>query len=281
MSRFDRWAADNTGAWRDMDGYYGAQCWDLFSAYCVDLMGAQVWQTNTAPSGTWAGLAGSLFAQYPVTPWQGQNFDRISASQPGLKGDVVIWNGDAYHPVTHVAILLADVQPGASLYVLAQNAGMTMNARRMWETPTTYGYLRPKDRSFITTEGEEVVTQQDINAIANAVWNFKQNGVLMRDRVQGTDQAANGINNKVGEKVWSYLIQGVQARDRLYGLDKIQVPGLSRQVAQLTAQVAAQQAAIDAMAKSLGADPTSIAKTVEQAVKAKLESLQITVTDKD
>ena len=28
--------------------------------------------------------------------------------------------------------------------------GVTQNARRMWETPATYGYLRPKDRDYIT-----------------------------------------------------------------------------------------------------------------------------------
>lgn len=37
-------------------------------------------------------------------------------------------------------------------------------------------------------EGDEMV---DVNEIANAVWNFDQNGTLMRDRVQGTDEAAN------------------------------------------------------------------------------------------
>lgn len=150
MSRFDQWVASNTGAWRDMDGAYGAQCWDLFAAYCMDLMGAQVWQCTTGRSGRYAGYAGSLYDCYPATGWQGRHFERVPASRPGLKGDVIIWDGDAHHPVSHVAILLKDTQPGENPYVLAQNAGPTQNARRMWEHPTTYGYLRPRDRSFIT-----------------------------------------------------------------------------------------------------------------------------------
>ncbi len=150
MSRFDQWAARNTGAWRDVDGAYGAQCWDLFAAYCMDLMGARADDCRTAGSGPHAGYAGSLYAGFPTTTWIARHFDRIPASQPGLKGDVIIWAADAYHPVTHVAILLDDVQPGQSPLVLAQNAGVTQNARRMWETPATYGYLRPKDRDYIT-----------------------------------------------------------------------------------------------------------------------------------
>lgn len=102
--------------------------------------------------------------------------------------------------------------------------------------------------------------------IAEAVWNFEQNGVKCRDRLQGVDQQCQAMP----EKVWSFSIKNVQARDRLYGLDALQMP-------QLAATVAAQQAAIDTLAKSVGADPPTIANAVEQAVKNKLESLIITV----
>lgn len=175
MSRFDQWAASNTGAWRDLDGAYGAQCWDLFAAYCVDLMGASVSDCHTARSGKWAGWAGSLYTGFPTTDWIGRHFTRIPASQPGLKGDVILWGGDANHPCTHVAILLADVRPGASPYVLAQNAGATMNARRMWETPASLGYLRPKDRSFIT--GTTNKENNDMNGLACIVQLNDENGL--------------------------------------------------------------------------------------------------------
>ena len=69
--------------------------------------------------------------------------------------------------------------------------------------------------------------------IAEAVWNFDQNGVKCRDRLQGIDGAANAAAEKlskthtpakIAEAVWTFIINDVQARDRLYGLDKIQVP---------------------------------------------------------
>ncbi|NMM98167.1 N-acetylmuramoyl-L-alanine amidase [Bifidobacterium olomucense] len=135
---------------------------------------------------------------------------------------------------------------------------------------------------LLGNEGDDdMVTAQDINKIAEAVWNFNQNGTKCRDRLQGIDKAANDIVKTVGERVWSFPIQSVQARDRLYGLDKLQVPALSKQVAQLTATVTAQQTAIDTLAKSLGANPADISEAVEKAVKAKLDSLQITVTTDD
>ena len=42
-----------------------------------------------------------------------------------------------------------------------------------------------------TITGGDIVTEQDYQAIAEHVWNFEQNGVLCRDRLQGTDEAAN------------------------------------------------------------------------------------------
>lgn len=127
----------------------------------------------------------------------------------------------------------------------------------------------------------DMVTTQDIQAIAEAVWNFQQNGTRVRDRLQGIDKAANDIVKTVGDRVWSFKIKDVQARDRLYGLDGIQTPTLAKQVARLTATVAAQQAAIDKLAESLGADPDRIAQSIQDAVKAKLDKLDITITTGD
>lgn len=55
---------------------------------------------------------------------------------------------------------------------------------------------------------------------------------------------------------------------------------IDKRVREMSATVAAQAAAIEALSKAVGANPTDIAKTVETAVKAKLDNLQITVTDK-
>lgn len=123
------------------------------------------------------------------------------------------------------------------------------------------------DRANELLEGEDMPTAKEI---AEEVWNFEQNGIKCRDRLQGIDHAANDLNNNIGPKVWSFLINKTQARDRLQGIDSIQLP-------QLRTQVAALSAAVKTLAESQGADPDKIAKAVEDAVKAKLETLKITV----
>lgn len=53
-----------------------------------------------------------------------------------------------------------------------------------------------------------MVSSRDIQNIAAAVWNFPQNGVKTRDRLQGIDNAANGANNKTQQ-----LVNGLLRRD--------------------------------------------------------------------
>ena len=51
--------------------------------------------------------------------------------------------------------------------------------------------------------------------------------------------------------------------------------------AKTTAYEKAQTAALEAMAKSIGADPNTIADTVRKAVESKLATLDIQITTKD
>lgn len=133
--------------------------------------------------------------------------------------------------------------------------------------PNGLPYQKIIDRANELLEGEDMPTAKEI---AEEVWNFEQNGTKCRDRLQGIDQAVNDLNNNIGHKVWSFLINKTQARDRLQGIDSIQLP-------QLQTQVVALSAAVKTLAESQGVDPDKIAKAVENAVKAKLEALKITV----
>ena len=128
------------------------------------------------------------------------------------------------------------------------------------------------DVSYVIEKANQILGGDDMPSaqeIAEAVWDFDQNGIKCRDRLQGIDGAANGA----ADRTWQIEIQGVQARDRLYGIDSIQLP-------QLTAQVSALSAAVTALSESMGANPDTIAQTVQDTVKAKLDSLKITITDK-
>lgn len=52
-------------------------------------------------------------------------------------------------------------------------------------------------------------------------------------------------------------------------------------IADLKTQLTAQTAAIEALSKALGANPADISKIVADAVRAKLDSLEISVTATD
>lgn len=145
MKTFDQFVSDAVGKADDRDGAFGAQCWDLFAAYCLDVLGCpDVSLCSTAGYGEMAGLAGSLYANYPVSSWQNEVFSRLPSGVPVKRGDVLVWGFDSEHPLTHVAIAVEDAVVGAMPLVLAQNVDYTQAARIMYDTSPSLGILRPK-----------------------------------------------------------------------------------------------------------------------------------------
>ena len=55
---------------------------------------------------------------------------------------------------------------------------------------------------------------------------------------------------------------------------------IDKRIREISATIAAQAAAIEALSKAIGTNPDDIAQVVQNAVKTKLDSLQITVTTK-
>ena len=142
------------------------------------------------------------------------------------------------------------------------------------------------DVNYVINKANQLLQGED-DMSAEDVWNFNQNGVKMRDRMQGTDTAANTIktelfrlsqwDNKTHASPLGNLIieqpiqKGAKLGDRIAGIDN--------KTSQLITQVAALTAAVKALSESMGANPNTIAQTIQNAVKAKLDSLHITVTD--
>lgn len=105
--------------------------------------------------------------------------------------------GDLYlNERAHVAMCQGDGM--LSEFLLNENGGITGGqmgdqtggesvVRPYWDFPWDGCLHLCKD-----VEIGDIVTEDDINRIAERVWNFQQNGVKVRDRLQGTDQAANG-----------------------------------------------------------------------------------------
>lgn len=120
---------------------------------------------------------------------------------------------------------------------------------------------------------------------AEDVWNFDQNGVKMRDRMQGTDTAANATKTELfrlsqwDNKTHASPLGNLVIEQPVQGGAKLgdRVADIDNKTSQLITQVAALTAAVKALSESMGANPDTIAQTVQNAVKAKLDSLHITV----
>lgn len=137
----------------------------------------------------------------------------------------------------------------------------------------------------IINRANELLRGDDMSA--EDVWNFKQNGVLMRDRVQGTDAAANATKTELfrlsqwDKKTHASALGNLVVEQPVQGGAKLgdRVASIDSKTSQLITQVTALTEAIKTLAESKGADPDIIAKVVQDAVKAKLDSLKITVKE--
>lgn len=143
------------------------------------------------------------------------------------------------------------------------------------------------DVNYVIDKANQLLQGED-DMSAEDVWNFAQNGVKMRDRVQGTDAAANATRTELfrlsqwDNKTHASALGNLVIEQPVQGGAKLgdRVAGIDSKTSQLITQVAALTEAVKTLAESKGADPDTIAKIVQEAVKTKLDSLKITVTDK-
>lgn len=135
---FSQWVDQTKNRFWDMDGAYGAQCWDLWAKYSMDMYGMSV-QDCITPTG----YAGGLYALYPVSARCEQVYERIPADgHSPVAGDVAIWGYGTYTPYTHVAIVAGDGVKDGQIYVMTQNPDAS--ALKWFPTAGLLGYLHPR-----------------------------------------------------------------------------------------------------------------------------------------
>lgn len=121
----------------DVDGAYGAQCWDLAAQYSQDLGLGEIKTGN--------GAAKDIYEQYE-TNGNAQNYDRIANSTSDKNsypraGDVIVWDGGMGDGYGHVAVVLkADFN---HITVLEQNPG-DAHVKTYDGYDNVEGWLRPK-----------------------------------------------------------------------------------------------------------------------------------------
>lgn len=150
MSRFTDYLASVNGVALNVDGNYGAQCWDLWSHYAVNVLGVTYWRTGTNAGGGCPQHSG-----YTCGLWKtfgGSGLNQWFTPHTGIpqRGDVAIWEwGSPVGPNSHVAIVVED--RGGSVYCMTQNPGPSHYATL--SKAGILGYLRPDDQSAFDGPG--------------------------------------------------------------------------------------------------------------------------------
>lgn len=225
------------------------------------------------------------------------------AAQPG---DVAIfdWNMADKH-CNHTGFI--ELNKGSYAQTIEGNtspgtAGSQSAGNGVWRRTRSWSVIRYVIRPTYTSQSkeEDVVTQDDINKIAAAT----RDAILQNNWIDGEGRPTavggniyNAINtgadssaktlaamqkndrgqSGVGDAVWCQPIgDGSEASEqpawaRLYDI------WAATQA--MKATIDGQSAAIDALSKSLGADPSEIGGIVQQAVKDRLAALRITVSE--
>lgn len=124
----------------DYDGYYGAQCVDLFRQYVKELYGI----TNLEALGD--GGAKDIYLRYDEFPNEKKHFIKLDAEKHSFaqSGDIAIWNSTETNEYGHVAIVLDDqVQ---NILVFEQNGFTQEGAKlKIRSKQNLLGYLMKYD----------------------------------------------------------------------------------------------------------------------------------------
>lgn len=147
--------------------------------------------------------------------------------------------------------------------------------------PNGLPYQQVIDKANNLLEGQEMaLTDEDIMKI----WTHKlPNGSCVRDCLSPAIQDVFAMHDTgLTNGGWLHkLPNGRPARDIISNATSDVIRMHDALIPQLTTQITALSAAVDAMAKSLGADPDQIAEAVKKAVADKLDSLRIVIKAED
>ena len=147
--------------------------------------------------------------------------------------------------------------------------------------PNGLPYQQVIDKANNLLAGKEMaLTDEDIMKI----WTHKlPNGSCVRDCLSPAIQDVFAMHDTgLTNGAWLHkLPNGRPARDIISDATSDVIRMHDALIPQLTTQITALSAAVDAMAKSLGADPDQIAEAVKKAVADKLDSLRIVIKAED
>lgn len=135
MANYNEFKAKHIGKATDVDGYFGAQCWDLYAAYARDL-GYPICHCTTT------GYVQDIWTNRKSNGIL-NNFTEVTVMQPG---DVAVFKKSQSTPLSHIAIFDHDAGGGYGWF-FGQNQGAVNGAANLVKLPYSATYdtaFRPK-----------------------------------------------------------------------------------------------------------------------------------------
>ncbi|WP_305177861.1 hypothetical protein [Faecalibaculum rodentium] len=135
MGNYNDFKAKYIGKATDVDGYYGAQCWDLYAAY-ARYLGYPICHCTVT------GYVQDIWTQRKSNGIL-NNFNEVTVMQPG---DVAVFKKSASTPLSHIAIFDHDAGGGYGWF-FGQNQGGANGAANLVKLPYSATYdtaFRPK-----------------------------------------------------------------------------------------------------------------------------------------
>lgn len=143
MPTLNEWFTQTENRYWDMDGAYGAQCWDLWAKYSMDMYGLSV-QDCITPTG----YAEGCYTRYPYTQAIANTYEKMDADYDPVAGDVVFWTyGSQIYTGSHVAIVWGGItSDGENIDVLTQNPTPAVHQTLpLMRGSQLLGYLHPRN----------------------------------------------------------------------------------------------------------------------------------------
>ena len=130
------------------------------------------------------------------------------------------------------------------------------------------------DVNYIIDKANQILGRNnEVSAADVTTGLYQTKGNDGRNLFDGVIQTRNELKDRAIDAL--YQAKGNDGRNLFDGVIQARWD-----IAELKTMLTAQTAAIEALSKTVGANPETIAQTVQDAVKKKLDSLHITVTDK-
>ena len=211
----DDWVQRTQNKYWDMDGAYGAQCWDLWAKYCMD-----AYQLPVSACTTPTGYAGGLYSAFPTSQGVANTFEKKDNNYNPVKGDVVIWQACANYPYTHIAIVLGGID-GDRIDVLTQNPEPSVH-KKLPLARDYVGYLHPKNLpSGGTTPGGDNPTGTDSPTVNHygSYWieSVHGNDLMVHRVVNG--KSVSELFRKSASNTWVYSLGKKNSQNNANGGD--------------------------------------------------------------